>query len=232
METGNELNIIGDVHGNPVALDLIKDGAINVFVGDYLDAKRPCFQEAQETIFLEILQYKQNNPDKVVLLLANHDLPYFFFGRYGNVSVNSKALHYYEIFQAYRHLFEGVAYAKGKYLITHAGVSKVWYEKYFGSYQGETAPELAQKLNDLFWENPKAYSFEENHYYVSDIYGDDEHQSPLWIRPRALKEYNLLEDTDIVQVVGHTPKQRIENYNNKIIFIDCLLYSPESYVVE
>lgn len=232
MEISKKLNIIGDVHGNPVALDLIMDDAINVFVGDYLDAKRENYQTGQEINFLEILRYKQENPDKVNLLLANHDMPYFFLGRYGYVAANSKAFHYYEMFQTHKHLFDGVAYGKGKYLITHAGVSKVWYEKYFGEYKGETAEELAQKLNDLFWEDPNAYTFGEQHYYVTDIYGDDEHQSPVWIRPRALKEYNLLENTDIVQIVGHTPKQKIENFNNKIIFIDCLLYSAESYVVE
>lgn len=227
-----KINVIGDTHGLPFWKELVDDNALNVFVGDYLDAKTSEYRDTQIINLLEILQYKQDNPKNVILLLANHDLPYMFLGRYNFESVDAEAINKHTIFQTYKHLFDGVAYAVGNYLITHAGVTKQWYDRFIGEYNGESATELAEKINELFREDPSAFSFGVCHYWVHDIYGNDEHQSPVWVRPNALCENNLLAETEIVQVVGHTPVENIKNFNDKIYFIDCLKYSKESFVVE
>ena len=146
-----KINVLGDTHGLPFWKELIDKNAVNVFLGDYLDAKIAEFRSTQMRNFLEILQYKQDNPEKVKLLLANHDLPYMFLGKYGyNIDVNADAINNHTIFQANKHLFDGVAYAIGNYLITHAGVTKQWYDRFIGDYNGESATELAEKINEKY----------------------------------------------------------------------------------
>ena len=120
----NKLNIIGDIHGRPCWKELVQDDAINIFLGDYLDSREVIFTQNELVNFLEILHYKKEHPENVILLIANHDIKYMF---------GHDNPHYYNIFYEYRNVFDGVAYAHGDYLITHAGVSKEWYQRYFTS---------------------------------------------------------------------------------------------------
>ena len=62
------------------------------------------------------------------------------------------------MFYEFRNLFDGIAYAHGDFLITHAGVSKEWYQRYFGEYKGESATELAEKINQLFYTDHNQYT--------------------------------------------------------------------------
>lgn len=45
-----------------------------VFLGDYLDPYSLNLLETEEDNFKEIIQFKKDNPDKVVLLLGNHEI--------------------------------------------------------------------------------------------------------------------------------------------------------------
>lgn len=72
--------IIPDVHGR----DFWKDAANRfpgniVFLGDYLDPYplEGISPDEAFTNFQEILSFKKANPDRVTLLLGNHDLQYF-----------------------------------------------------------------------------------------------------------------------------------------------------------
>jgi hypothetical protein len=226
-------NFIGDLHGRTCWKDLIREGAINIFMGDYLDARESEYFDTQETNFLELLQYKKEHPDTVKLLLANHDLPYLYLGRYNDKAIDQKSLYRHSLFVENLALFEGVAYGCGNYIATHAGISALWYNRYFGDYQGESAEIIAQKLNQLLWDNLDAYRFGPNSSISFDYYGNDRFQSPVWIRPTALTEYNLLAGTDIIQIVGHSPMPAIRKYKDgEIVFIDCLGQKQDSYVVD
>lgn len=218
----NKLNIIGDIHGRPCWKELVQDDAINIFIGDYLDSREVAISPQDELInFLEILQYKKEHPENVVLLIANHDIKYMF---------GYEKPHYYDMFYEFRELFHGVAYAFDNYLITHAGVSKEWYERYFGEYKGETAMELATNINQLFFTDRQAFSFGVNQFYVTDRCGEDPHQSPVWIRPKTLKDSNLLKNTNIIQIIGHTPVKEIEDWG-KLVLVDCLYTKTDSYII-
>ena len=78
-----------------------------IFLGDYLDAYSPDLLVNEKDNFKEIIQFKKDNLDKVILLLGNHDCHY----------INSKILHssrynpfkasiYHKLFNDNLHLFQ------------------------------------------------------------------------------------------------------------------------------
>ena len=79
-----KLIIIPDVHGRTFWREAVKFGIENnvriVFLGDYLDpysSMEGITPEDAIPIFKEILQLKKDNPDKITLLVGNHDLEYW-----------------------------------------------------------------------------------------------------------------------------------------------------------
>ena len=97
-----------------------------IFLGDYLDAYSPDLLVNEEDNFKEIIQFKKDNLDKVILLLGNHDCSY----------INSKILHssrynpfkaniYHKLFNDNLDLFQ-LVYIYNKYLFSHAGVYEEW----------------------------------------------------------------------------------------------------------
>ena len=71
-------NLIGDIHGRKIWQQLVREDAVNVFLGDYLD---PYFKDGLKSgiddweTLQGILAYKQQNPE-TILLLGNHDMHY------------------------------------------------------------------------------------------------------------------------------------------------------------
>ena len=65
---------------------------------------------------------------------------------------------------------------------------------------GFNGPFFASAVNDTFVQSPKSFDFN-----GFNPFGDDPQQSPIWIRPVALKmaNYNMLHK-DLIQVFGHT----------------------------
>ena len=76
MEEIKTILSIGDTHGRGIALQIAKDNIHKVdkivFIGDYVDSF-----DISPVIILhnlkEIIEFKKQYPDKVVLLLGNHD---------------------------------------------------------------------------------------------------------------------------------------------------------------
>ena len=72
--------IVPDVHGEDFwkeAIDLVANKNYKaVFLGDYFDSYRNIPREKELKNFQEILAFKEADPDKVTLLLGNHDLAY------------------------------------------------------------------------------------------------------------------------------------------------------------
>lgn len=99
-----------------------------IFLGDYLDAYSPDLLVNEKDNFKEIIQFKKDNLDKVILLLGNHDCHY----------INSKILHssrynpfkasiYHKLFNDNLDLFQ-LIYIYDKYLFSHAGVYQKWID--------------------------------------------------------------------------------------------------------
>lgn len=97
----SKILIVSDVHGRKFwhkAKEMINNVDKVVFLGDYLD---PYSYEGVSRLdaikeFREIIKFKEDNPDKVILLLGNHDCAYCFdFGSasrydYSNESIIKK----------------------------------------------------------------------------------------------------------------------------------------------
>ena len=224
-------NIIGDIHGRTCWKELVKDDCVNIFVGDYLDPYEQIPYEELIHNFVDIIAYKTAHP-QTVLLYGNHDYPYLtgieHYSRYDAVHAEQNR----ELFRETAHLFAGVASAIGdKALVTHAGVSKEWYEKEFGPYEGTKPSEVAQDINELWAHNKNEFSFYANAESPYDTCGESTTQSPLWIRPWTLVEHNVFAGTPYLQIFGHTQQEDIGMTDGGLICVDCLRQTATSLQV-
>ena len=226
-------NIIGDIHGLDRWKQLVREDATNIFVGDYFDSKDGRSIEEIVANFKSIIAFKQKHPE-TILLYGNHDLNYLLDKDYKSRFSHPECReNYRQLFAETEALFYGVAYAiDEKTLVSHAGVTKEWYEKYIGSYHGESPQTIAQQINDLWQVNKEAFTFSSNVTVDPDVYGVSPAHSPLWIRSWILPEHNLFADTPVTQIIGHTPKEDITLVSDHILCVDCLLDNPKSWIME
>ena len=209
----SKIVVIGDIHGHDSWKKLIElnpDATEFVFIGDYFDSfSIPHVEQIYN--YKEIIAWKESTDVKVTMLIGNHDFHYMSEcgGRYGGYN----AWHAPEIGELLKETKEHlqVAYQVDKFLFTHAGVSKEWYEANF-SEDGN----VAEQINDLWSYDKRSF----NHSGM-EAYGNYDGEGPMWIRPDALKR-NQLNDTTI-QIVGHTHMNRIA-FDDNHFFIDTLPY--------
>lgn len=225
-------NIIGDIHGRTCWNRLVREDCVNVFMGDYFDPYVYISPVECLANFQEILDFKQKHPE-TILLYGNHDLHYMIADEKYSRYESRHAHDYWYAFSQSRSLFYGIAYAiADKALVTHAGVTKEWYEKYFGAYQSESLAEVAEKINQLWNENKQAFAFDPNATNWADVYGTSPTHSPLWIRPRVLVVHDLFAGMDIKQIVGHSRTSAGVTKDHNIICVDCLGTRENSFILE
>lgn len=122
---------IGDVHGHPSWKKIIPLADMYdkiIFVGDYVD-EYDIDNETMIQNLLDIIQFKTDNPEKVELLIGNHDASYIYFpDLYFRCAGFRPELQpdITRIFYENMKLFK-MAYQHKNYLWTHAGVSNRWY---------------------------------------------------------------------------------------------------------
>lgn len=123
-------NIIGDIHGRTCWKELVQDNAVNVFVGDYFSPYHEIDWEDQRQNFLDIITYKMEHPE-TILLVGNHDEDHWHLFRSGcsrhNYEHDNEIKQMFEEFADYFQVAFSIA---NQVLVTHAGVSYVWYEHY------------------------------------------------------------------------------------------------------
>lgn len=226
-------NIIGDIHARTCWRHLVKEEYINIFVGDYFDPYEYIPQVERVANFQALMDYKWEYPNNTILLYGNHDLHYLIadeqYARYEPRYANE----YWRMFMQTESLFYGVAFPIGnKALVTHAGVSKEWYESYFGKYKSESLAEVADKINQLWQENKQAFAFEPNATTWGDRYGISPTHSPLWIRPDTLVKHDLFAGKEVKQIIGHTQTEAGVMKDHNIICVDCLGTKEKSFIWE
>ena len=121
--------IIPDTHGRKFwrkALEMIDEVDKVIFLGDYLDPYDVSEEETLEE-FKEIVEFKLKYPDKVTLLIGNHDCEYIWPTLFSRT-----CRHCYSIEKEAQELFLKVGlslvYEEDKYLFSHAGVLKGWLD--------------------------------------------------------------------------------------------------------
>ncbi len=231
-----KVNVIGDIHGRKNWKELVKEDAINVFLGDYFDPYDRITEEDLIENFLDIIAYKQSHPE-TILLYGNHDMHYIvpYYGGSTTRYNRWAAGRFKELFDEFQDLFYGVAYAPdSKHIITHAGITRPWLDKYLDTddFTGiwlpdgskvPTTKEVETFINDLWWNSKETdthiekceFSFQDN-CSMFDCYGDTPTHSPIWVRPTTLVEHNAYRETEVVQVVGHTQVNHIADFSNTI----------------
>lgn len=225
------INLIGDIHGQDSWQQLVRDDAVNVFLGDYFDSKHGHSHDQVVANFRHIIDYKSQHP-QTILLYGNHDLNYLLDTDYrSRFSQPGHRNEYLQLFTETEHLFHGVAFAVGDCFISHAGVTKEWYSKYFDAYNNEPPFVIADRINRLWEANKYAFSFSTNATLPSDHWGESPTHSPLWIRAWVLPEHNLFEGTRVHQIIGHTPHDDITPINDHITCIDCLHVRPRALTI-
>jgi predicted MPP superfamily phosphohydrolase len=214
---------IGDVHGRTHWKKIVeeeKDADKIVFIGDYWDSWQVKFEQ-QRSNFLEILELKRSMPDKVVLLLGNHDYHYVQYGeQYSGYQADHADEIGFIVREALKEKLIQTAYSDGKYLFTHAGVTNTWLED--NKWEPVFTPMLAEEISLMSAIYPEILRFNASN--PLDQSGDSITQPPIWVRPRALTSDML---QGCVQVVGHTTQKKEIYISDDLCLIDC----PGSYLV-
>lgn len=153
--------IIPDVHGRSFWEKPVYDNIENehvLFLGDYLDPypQEMIFQEEAWAEFREVVAIKRKNPDKVTLLLGNHDLHYLLpeigAGRYDR----ENAVRNGKFFLDNLALFDltcSLESPGNKYLFSHAGILPGWILENERLLFTKPFTEIGERLNDLLHDN-------------------------------------------------------------------------------
>ena len=198
----SKILVLGDTHGRPFWKEIIEKENPDkiIFLGDYVSTHEGISAEQQLSNLEEILTYKENNPDKVILLRGNHDtqhLGYYWAecsgwdGQVWGVMSQSEFKERFLKLTQWVYIDEEL-----ETIFSHAGVSDVWMKN--------SEIDSVHDINSL--EPSELFGFTPNYY--GDCYGDSGTQPPVWIRPQALCKCNV-KGWD--QVVGHTPVRTIIN---------------------
>jgi hypothetical protein len=199
--------VIGDIHGRDVwntIVDQNADADLFVFLGDYVSTHEGISDEDQLNNFFDILQYKEDNPDRVILLRGNHDmqhLGYYWAECSGFFRRVARELCKPEVRERYLRDTQWV-YVYNNIVFSHAGISQRWFS--------DAGVATVEDINTL--EPSELFGFRPCK--MSDYYGISETQGPTWIRPQTLIEYAL---PDWTQVVGHTTAKCIFNVREAVI---------------
>jgi predicted phosphodiesterase len=150
---------IPDLHGkdcwkqiDPARFDKV------IFIGDYVDAKDGKTREVIIQNLTSILAFKNQFPEKVVLLLGNHDIQYLHYPDHRcsgfDADIQSQLT---RIFNENKSEFQ-IAWQRGNHLFVHAGVSRRYFA-WLGAmvdekmkYDGEMS--IAHYLNRLHESKP------------------------------------------------------------------------------
>jgi hypothetical protein len=202
MEKKNEILIVPDVHGRDFWLPALDYPGEIIFLGDYVDhyPQEDFTEEDAYQGLLKIMQFKQQNPDRVTLLIGNHELHYFNTQfQAGRFSMEYYP-QYHEILtgEETKGLFQ-LCKQVDNYLFIHAGVTKGWYDRHREKFE-KLGSTLEEQFNNVFHE--KMYIFHEAAWKYRG--GLDETGSPLWADYRELIDETEPFAPQIVQIIGHT----------------------------
>lgn len=213
--------VLGDIHGRTIWKDIIDSENPDkiIFLGDYVSTHDKISSSQQIDNLENILTYKEDNLDKVILLRGNHcdqHLGYYWAECSG---LDRKVLNYMSeksFKERFLSLTQWVYVDKElRTVFSHAGISEVWLSNLFI----EKGIESIDDINKI--EPCELFGFLPNK--LSDYYGTSVTQPLTWIRPQTLVKCNI---EGYTQVVGHTPFKNIINIkgdNNEDIWLcDCL----------
>lgn len=199
--------VFGDIHGRPCWKEVVHkySADLYIFLGDYFTSRDGYDVQAQIDNWNEILDFKKQNPNKVILLRGNHCMEALkyswarcypvFYSDHFRIQENKKE--YLDNTQW--------CYVINNIIFSHAGISQTWYNEVQKQHPEVKCFDDINKLepSELFAFTPE---------YRWDDYGDSKTQPLTWIRPTTLIEDAI---PNTINVVGHTRNgvNRIINYS-------------------
>ena len=218
---------IGDIHGRDIWKEIVeehKDADNIVFIGDYFDSFNipGTVQLRNARDIVEFKKEQELDPTKkVYLLIGNHDIHYMrgIEGKGSTSGFNANMMYEFEMFfEENKEHFQMCVHIDNR-LCTHAGISETFLKDtgYWTYSDNLDFSGVAEFINDLYQYKPNQFTFEgyyDRHYGLASPsgYGDDEGQSPIWIRPRSLQSSNKNSELkkQYIQIVGHTQQDTID----------------------
>ena len=223
-----------------------------IFVGDYVDS----FDVSNEDMLNnldDIIHFKRTYPEKVILLLGNHDIQYIVkdnvcsgFRPEMKIDIEQRFNDNADLFQiCYLHIGTNPSGSPRRTLWTHAGITQGWLRNAKRQTMFNPKYRFYEEFRDLDYEPIDVFlefcwKFRSKCLFDvdSDSGGLNRWAGPLWVRPTTLR-FECVEGYD--QIVGHTVKSEIthiqvpdpdvESNPEKIdilTFIDC--NSKEVYI--
>ncbi len=216
---------LGDTHGRSYWKEIAETRDFDklIFIGDYFDSKEDIGPQKQIANFNDIIRYKELQPEKVILLLGNHDFHYL---DWTDEIYTGYQPAYYDKFSsllhaALREQLIQMCFLYRRILFTHAGVTGTWCKRNQIDIQ-----DIESSINVMFLSSPSIFE------YASALDDDgnlkDTWMSPIWVRPAGLFMDGL---NDFIQVVGHTMQARLRLIED-IAFIDTLGTSREYLCID
>lgn len=190
--------VLGDIHGRTIWKDIVtaENPNLTIFLGDYVTTHEDITPEQQLSNLSDILTYKEENLDSVILLRGNHcleSLGYYWAECYPTEPKVREKLSKSPLKDRFLSLTQWI-YIYNNILFSHAGVSKVWMEN-----------NNIKDVNDINkLESSEVFAFTPDS--LHDMSGYSVTQPPVWIRPVSLLECNV---DGYTQIVGHTPIKKI-----------------------
>jgi len=218
----DQLVIIPDVHGRDFWREAVRlrPDAEFLFLGDYIDPY-PHEGISRDKAFaglLDIIAFKDANPEKVTLLMGNHDLHYLYpnlmGSRYDYVNAGRNA----SLFREKRSLFslahETTAGGK-RFLFSHAGVGRGWITRYLPTLDGKDLN--AELLNGMAELPAFVRALGDVSFYRG---GGDPFGSMVWADVNEhMDEGNRF--PEVVQVFGHTMDSQPVVCRERVYCLDC-----------
>lgn len=195
--------VLGDIHGRSCWEPIIEkeNPDLTVFLGDYVSTHGLITEKHQIDNLERILQYKEENPDTVILLRGNHDCESLFYWAecYPATGPIVKA---YMAKNEERFLNNTQwIYLYKNICFSHAGVSSIWMDN--------NNIKFLEEINTL--EPSEKFAFTGK---MSDFTGVSSTQPPTWIRPHTLVDCGY---KGIIHVVGHTNVGPLRNYKDEYV---------------
>lgn len=224
----SKILVVPDIHGRTFwkkVTEEIDNYDKVVFLGDYLDAydfEEISNEQAIEN-FKEIIDFKKQHNDKVILLFGNHDMPYAFTAYFKFSSYHCRIMR--NDYDTIRKLFVDnidlfqLAYVHEDIIFTHAGIESGWLYSFID--ENADINEICDAVNGLTDSDEKLRQLFK---ITSPRGGRDKHGSCIWADIEDMAwQFNLTRTPDAhispimktKQVFGHT-LQAFRDYTNKI----------------
>ncbi|MBP8038364.1 MAG: hypothetical protein EOM31_13820 [Bacteroidia bacterium] len=221
-----QILVVPDVHGRSFWKYVKSTELPVIFLGDYLDpySKEGISQEEALSNFKEILEFKRLNPNRVTLLIGNHEIHYLdtFYNFSRKDTLNAEYIH--DLIHSNLQMFSLAAHADlgGKsFLFTHAGIHESWWTKHFKQVPKE-ASIICDTLNAYIENKDKLGNFIDNALMelTKARGGEDKAGSCVWA---DLDEYDKNTDypKNIYQVFGHTKLKKKASIKKHFADLDC-----------